>query len=702
MTSVGQFCLLAAFVSSGYAAFACLAGSQSGHRAVRRSGLSAAIASVLALTAVAGLLGWALLVKDFRFAYVAQYSSRDLPWHYSLSAFWVGQAGSLLLWAWFLGLLALAYRFWPARQPSPLREPAFGVAMAYLCFLMAVMVFDADPMQPSLSTLTEGAGLNPLLQHPAMLIHPPIVFLGYAGWTIPFALAVTALVTGRTDASWTREARLWVLLSWGVLGAGILVGADWAYEELGWGGYWGWDPVENGSLIPWLTGTACIHCLMAWRYRAGLKKLTLSLAIATFVLCNFAAFLTRSGIFSSLHAFSRSPTGWMFLALVAVLTVGGGFLVVLHRRRLAPERPIFSLWSCEVFVLISTVALLLLSGAVLGGTLTVPVSDLVLGQKIVVGTSFYNHALIPTGLLLLATTAAVPLLRWETPPSPEQKKMLLLATGVGGLAAMLAFVLGVWHPIALAVTWLAVAAALAVVGALILDVRRADPDNTRLGLLQTLSNNRRQYGGYLIHLGFVCLAIGVTGSSLGTRRREALMNQGETIHWAGRSIHFRRLRERELPDKLVVEAELDVSRDGARPVTLRPAQHLHLRENNWTTEVAIHSTWGGDFYTILHGGEGESEVSLTFVVNPMMRWIWFGGWVMGAGVLAGTTPARRRFRGQSEPAGVHAEERPKQRRMAAAALWLALPVVSALIPGHQPTTLNSRLLSATSPPQQAP
>ena len=336
MTTLGQICLLVAMVGSGFGAFACLAGWKSGHKTLVRSGVAAATAGVVALSVVVVVLAWALAARDFSFAYVAEYSSRGLPWQFALSAFWVGQAGSLLMWAWFLGILALVYRFRPRRGTDPLLDPAFGVLAAYLAFLVAVMVFGADPMEPSLSSLTEGDGLGPALQHPAMLIHPPLVFLGYAGWAVPFAIAVAALLTGRLDAGWIRHARPWALFSWIVLGVGILLGAEWAYEELGWGGYWSWDPVENGSLIPWLTGTALIHTLMAWQYRGVLKKTALLLALATLALCNFAAFLTRSGIFSSLHAFSESPIGWMFLVLLSGLGVGGVLLVVLHRAAWPP------------------------------------------------------------------------------------------------------------------------------------------------------------------------------------------------------------------------------------------------------------------------------------------------------------------------------------------------------------------------------
>ena len=642
MNTFGQLWLLGALVGSGYAAFACTAAGQREQSPLRRTGLVAGVFSVVALTVVAGVLVWALLVGDFGFSYVRQYSSRQLPWHYALSALWVGQSGSLLLWAWLLGVLALAYRFWPRRRQSPLRQPAFGLLMGYLCFLVAVMVFGADPMQRSLGTPQDGAGLSPLLQHPAMLLHPPVVFLGYAGWAIPFALAVAALAGGRLDADWAREARPWALFSWAVLGAGILLGAEWAYEELGWGGYWGWDPVENGSLIPWLTGTAVIHTLLAWQHRRALKKTALLLTIATFALCNFATFLTRSGIFSSLHAFSESPIGWMFLGLVGVLAIGGGSLVLFRRKSLICESPTNSVWSREAMVLISTITLLLLAGVTLAGTLAVPLSDVLLGRKIAVGAAFYNNVLIPTGLVLLTATAMAPLLRWERPPTPSARRMLILAASAGAVGALLAYVLGVRHPAALGVTFSAVLAAVALAGAWILDARQQQPVRPIAAALAALRDGRRRYAAFLIHMGLVGVAVGVTGSSLGTRQHEVVLTAGETIQWAGWSIHCDELIQRELPGKLVAEARLEVSRPGDTGFTLLPAQHLHLLQNQWTTEVAIESTWGGDFYAILHGGEGQHRASFTLLQNPMIRWMWLGGLVAGVGTVIGLWPAGRR------------------------------------------------------------
>jgi cytochrome c-type biogenesis protein CcmF len=663
MRMFGQLCLLSAFVGSGYAAFAALVGWLAQHRVLRLSGLWAAAVSVLSLSVTLVVLAWALVTKDFTFRYVADYSSWLLAWYYSLAALWVGQAGSLLLWAWLLGILALAYRFWPGTESSRLRDGTLGVLMACLCFLVVIMVFGADPMEPSVVVPKEGVGLGPLLHHPAMLVHPPIVFIGYAAWTIPFALAVTALIAGDPLAHWVREARPWSLFAWAVLGVGILLGASWAYEELGWGGYWGWDPVENGSLIPWLTGSALIHTLMTWRYRGVLKKSAVSLAIATFGMCNFATFLTRSGVFSSVHAFSQSPIGWMFLVFMVILAVGGASLLCIRRRALASDSPITSIWSREAFILFSALLLLLLAAVTTTGTLIVPASKILFGRQITVGPAFYNHVLIPTGVLLLAALALAPLLEWGKPPSRAQQEVLWLSCALGIVAIGAGLAFGLRNPVALAVTALSALAVSALIGSMLLDAQRRVEFDPRWPLARAIRGNRRKYAGFLIHMGFVCMAIGVAGSSLGTVRQDVTLSEGESIEWAGRTIQYERLVQQELPDKLVAEAVLHVVPTGGQSYTLRPARHLHLLQNEWTTEVAIQSGWSGDFYTILNSGEGEGRVGLTLVHNPLMRFLWLGGGTMVVGATIALWPTRQRTAKRAEQPIRKQSERARRKQL---------------------------------------
>jgi cytochrome c-type biogenesis protein CcmF len=629
--------LLTSLVATGYAAFLSAYPRISPHG--RQIAVGIAGLGFLCLTITMCVLAWALVSRDFRFEYVSQYASRLLPWRYCLSALWVGQAGSLLLWAWMTSALAMVLRLTPASDRN-LRDSAFGLVMANVCFLVAVMVFAADPMAESRIVADEGAGLSPLLQHPSMLIHPPIVFLAYAAWSVPCALAFAALMQNRLDSTWTAMARPWSLFAWTLLGVGLLLGAHWAYQELGWGGYWGWDPVENGSLLPWLTGTALIHCLMAWRKRRRLKKTAVAMAVLTFALCNFATFLTRSGIFSSVHAFSESPIGWMFLGLMAVLVVGGITLTISRRGELRSERPIESFLARETLIYASVFLLLSLTAVVFIGTLVAPLSKMFAGRVIQVGPEFYNNVLPPIGLALLAMTAVVPLLQWGRGPTAKGRRFLKLCVPMCLIAAAAGFLLQVRHPVAMAVLSLAALA----VSALLMPAFSIARQNRALpSWRQTVvkvRTGRRKWAAYCIHLGFVCVAVGVTGSSLGAKREEMTLNEGDHIEWAGRQIHYVCLEQRELPDKLIAEAVLHIG--GATPVELRPARHLHLLQNEWTTEVAIQSTWQGDLYTILNAGLGEGRIALTLVSNPLMRWIWVGGLIATVSAVVSLWPSRRR------------------------------------------------------------
>lgn len=642
MRPLGEICLLVSLVATGYAAVLSLLRGSSLRTAQRLISL-AMFVGFASLSVTIAILCWALVTRNFHFEYVAQYASRLLPWQYCLSALWVGQAGSLLLWAWMTALLAVVLRIVPTGD-ADLRDTTLGLVMANVCFLIVVMVFAADPMAANPIASEEGGGLSPLLQHPSMLIHPPVVFLAYALWTVPGALAIAALCLGRTDAVWTQMARPWALCAWTVLGAGLLLGANWAYQELGWGGYWGWDPVENGSLLPWLTGTAFIHCSMAWKYRGRFKKTTFALAITTCALCNFATFLTRSGIFSSVHAFSESPIGWMFLALMGSLIVGGGSLLICRRRTLESAPLPSSLFARESFVLVATFLLSALTIIVLAGTLVAPISKLATGRMVQVGPAFYNNVLPPVGLGLLAMTAVVPLLRWGAPLTAGGKRLLIVCVIISGMTAAAAFLAGIQHIVAVTVVGLAALTICTFGAAVWQSVCRRENRGLWLAVWSTMTSGRRKYAAYAIHSGFVCLAIGIAGSSLGTHRQEFTLAEGERIQWQDHEIHYVRLEQRQLPDKLVAEAVLEVAPAGGYAHELRPARHLHLLQNEWTSEVAIQSTWSHDFYTILNAGLGEGRIAITFVLNPLMRWIWLGGYITVASAVVAAWPSRRASR----------------------------------------------------------
>ena len=321
----------------------------------------------------------------------------------------------------------------------------------------------------------------------------------------------------------------------------------------------------------------------------------------------------------------------MFLVWIVVLTAGQAVLIFRRRAALAAERPLTSVWSREAFVLIGVWALVLLATMAILGTLAAPLSGIFSKAKIVVGIAFYNDVLIPVGLILLTAMAATPLLRWGNRPAAAQRKMLALAAAAGAIAAAVAFAAGVRHPLALAVAALAGSTVVSTAEALLLDARARRSQRSWLRLPAALAANRRRYAGYLMHLGVVCLAIGVAGSALGSRRRNVAMAPGETVQWAGRSVRYLGLDECNLPDKIVVEARLEVSEGGVPTYPLLPAETLYRLQNQWSSQVAIHSAWSGDFYTILHGGNASDKVNLTLIDNPLMRWLWSAGWISVAG-----------------------------------------------------------------------
>jgi cytochrome c-type biogenesis protein CcmF len=652
MQGIGEILLLISLVATGYAAFLCFMPGRPASRLRQRAAMLVSLVGLISLTGTILVLALALVWRDFRFEYVTQYASRLLPWQYCLSALWVGQAGSLLLWAWMMAVMAMLLRI-SSETDSAVHRTAFGLVMGNICFLVAVMIFAADPMAPSLMAADEGAGLSPLLQHPSMLIHPPIVFLSYSAAAVPCALALAALWHGQLNATWIRSARPWALSAWTLLGAGLLLGAHWAYQELGWGGYWGWDPVENGSLLPWLTGTALMHSMLAWRHWGCLKKTALALAVATFGLCNFATFLTRSGIFSSVHAFSESPIGWMFLVLMGVLLVSGIALLVRHRAALNCARLSSSLLARESLIVASIFLLLLLTVIVMAGTLVAPLSKMFVGRMILVGPEFYNKVLPPIALALLSMTAAVPLLQWGGPPRSNEWRLLALCFAVSLAVAAVVFEMGTRHPMVIAVVALGALTAATLIAVYIHD---ANELSTRHGLpafVSALRMGRRKYAAYTVHVGIACVAIGISGSSLGTDRTELELSEGDVIHWADRRIHYVQLDQRQLSDKLVAEAVLRISQQRDDPIILRPARHLHLLQNEWTTEVAIQSTWADDFYAVLHAGLGDGRISVTLVRNPMIRWIWVGGMLVTVSTVVAALPGqlsrRKRVSGMMEP-----------------------------------------------------
>ena len=423
------------------------------------------------------------------------------------------------------------------------------------------------------------------------------------------------------------------------------------------------DSAREGGTTQQLTGTALLHLLVLWQYRGVLKKTCLAMAIATFAFCHFATFLTRSGLFSSLHAFSQSPIGWLFLFLVLATVAGGGAMILRRRSELSPQRRISHIMSRESVVIIAMVAISMLAAVTTVGTLVGPLSSLLFDNHVVVGTEFYNNVLVPVGIVLAFAMPMAPLLRWGKPPGRAYRRLMFASLGLlGGLFIAMLFYTGI-HPLELAVGLLTTWSVATLLGQLFLQSSRRNGNSLLRRLLDSFRSNRAQYAGYAIHSGFMVAVVGIAGSSLGTLRHDVDMAQGSRIEFAGYSIFYAGVQETESRSKVAAETELHISQGDAPPFILRPGQNFHPLENQWTTEVAIHSTWGRDFYAIAHGGETETDASFSFMINPMMRWLWAAGWVCALGVVIRLWPARRRNVPPPQGTGGLLQRRPRARRM---------------------------------------
>ena len=582
MIAFGQFCLLAAFVATGYAAFACFMGWRGRRPWLERAGAVAGVAGAVAVTLAGAILAAALLTQGFPFRLCGPIQQPVA----GLVLFVVGVLGGPGGVATALGVVGRHPGDHLSFLAAPHAEPARPAGVRHPDGLPMLLGGDdavrgrPDATQPhgpprrrraQSAVAASGDAAAPARDVPRLCRLCDSFCVGrrsaverWQGADILVCPGQAANTCPTVPTAWVREARPWTFFAWAVLGIGILVGGDWAYEELGWGGYWNWDPVENGSLIPWLAATALIHAAMVYRQRGGLKRTTLVLAGATFAACNFAAFLTRSGIFSSLHAFSQSPIGWMFVLLIAALAAAEAVLLVRRRTATAPENPISGLLAKEGVATASVFVLVLLAAAVFLGTASLPLSQVFFPHKVLVGAGFYNGVLIPTGLLLLAAMAAAPLLRWGAPPDRRQAKAILAAVVAGAIAAALAWLGGLRRPLAMAVVGLAVATAVGVAASWVLDAggqSHTSPKRKRgnvlqvprlrfglasdltvglmascFSLLRALHHRRRTYAGYAMHLGLACLAVGVAGSSLGTAAARGDAPQGR-VHPLGRTRH---------------------------------------------------------------------------------------------------------------------------------------------------------------------
>jgi cytochrome c-type biogenesis protein CcmF len=644
MNSIGGFALRFAFVTAIYAVVMALLGSRLGRQELVRSA-ERAIYGVFGLVTIAMVaILYALLTHDFQLQYVVSVSNRAMSTFYLVAALWGGQEGSMLLWLWILSVYS-ALVVWQNRAHNRHLLPyVISTLMLTALLFLAMLVFAEDPFRQLPHPPQDGRGLNPLLQHPLMVIHPPNLYLGFVGYAVPFAFAIGALASGRLDNHWIRSVRRWTLVPWLFNAIGILLGGQWAYVELGWGGYWAWDPVENASFMPWLTATAFLHSVMIQEKKGMLKVWNMSLVILTYALSIFGTFLTRSGVISSVHAFAESSLGTYFLLYLAGALVIAVALLVKRLPQLRSDHRLESVISRESSFLFNNLFLVGMMFAVLWGTMFPIISEAVRGIKISVAAPFFNQVNVPLGLALLFLSGVCPLIAWRQASPRNLRRNFLYPLIWSFLSTAGLYVIGVRHIVAL----LSLSICLFAFGTIILEfyrgtrARRATGGGTALqAFLSLIQRNRRRYGGYIIHFGVVLIFVGITGSAAYQIEKDIVLRPGEQAQVGAFTLRYDEIRRTILPTHEAFIATVAVAR-GEKPVaTLYPEKRLYFVQNQPTTEVALRTTLLEDLYIILAGFEPSKIATFKVFVNPLVSWMWIGGFIIVVGTVVAIWPERR-------------------------------------------------------------
>jgi cytochrome c-type biogenesis protein CcmF len=617
MASLGSVLLALAFLAAVLAAFVALSGRRGDRRRIDLS-RRCVYAFCGLITACVAIVEIAFAGDDFSFNLVQQHSSIETPTFYKLAAMWSSQEGSLLLWAWVLSIASSAALYATRAKLREIVPWATAVMMGVAAFFTGLMLFapDVDPFATLSPAPADGIGLNPLLQHPSMMIHPPMLYSGYVAFTIPFAFAIGALVTRRVDAEWIRATRRFALIAWAFLGFGLLLGARWSYTELGWGGYWAWDPVENAALMPWLIGTAFLHSIMVQEKRGMLKVWNACLVVATFSLALLGTFLVRSGVLQSIHAFGDNTVGPYVLGLIGVVLIGSTALIVSRLDDLRSEKRIDSLVSRESVFLVNNLLLVALTAVIFWGTFFPLISELFTGDKASLAAPWFDRYTTPLAIGLVLFTGIGPLLAWRRVTWASARRVFRLPLVVAALTAVaLAVLSDARHePWAFA---LFVFAAFALTG-LIQEFwtgatarRRSAGGSLPAALVAIVARNRRRYGGYIVHIGIAVLLIGVAASSSFQTNREVTLRPGESAVVDGREITYVKPTVAADSDKFTFGGVLRVEEDGKEVATLRPSRRYFrptgqeggtigsFFSGESTSEVGLQAGLGSDLWTAM-------------------------------------------------------------------------------------------------------
>jgi cytochrome c-type biogenesis protein CcmF len=605
-----------------------------------------------------------LLVTDhYEVEYVASVTSRSMPLYLKVTALWGGQAGSLIFWSWLMSAFASAVTLRKWDRDREFLPWVIVVSLVTLAFFLLLSVFVENPFtrlwqlpsgtieeamfQPTeavLFTPRDGQGLNPLLRHPGMIIHPPMLYLGFVAFVIPYAFAMAALITGRSDDRWIRLTRRWTLWAWLFLSLGLVLGGRWAYDVLGWGGYWGWDPVEIAAFMPWLTGTAFLHSVMIQEKRGMFKQWNMLLIILTYDLVIFGTFLTRSGVLSSVHAFAQSAIGPMFFVFIGI-TFTASLGLLLHRwSDLKAETEMKSMLSREALFLFNNLLFMGILVVCFWGVIFPLISELVTGQKVTVGPPFYERANAPLMAGLLLLMAVAPLSSWGIASIKTLRRLIWGPAVVAVAVVIAALIYGIRDPIALFGIFLVSLVFSVTVYEYARGVRARSKRDGK-GLLNALvvltARNRRRYGGYIIHVGVAMMAIGIIGIELFQSETQGTVPQGGQIDLGAYTMTYDSLAVFDAPDgRNVARAVISIEKNGKPIGELYPRRDFYYDSQQPMTIPGVRSTLEDDFYILLVDWMPISSEGATFKVyhNPLVKWMWLGAWVFVVGTLVAAWP----------------------------------------------------------------
>jgi cytochrome c-type biogenesis protein CcmF len=601
------------------------------------SGKGGVIAILVCASMAMLSLFYLLATSQFQYEYVSDYTSSELPIIYKLTALWAGNSGSLLLWTFFLVLYTVMIAFSRKMKGNPMVPYISAILLGNIVFFFLVLGFVAKPFVLLDQVPIEGHGLNPMLQNPGMIIHPVTLYLGYVGLAIPFAFAMAALILKNVDDFWIKMTRRWTIIAWLFLSLGNIFGGQWAYTELGWGGYWAWDPVENASFMPWLTATAFLHSVMIQERKNMLKIWNIGLIITSYALTLFGTFLVRSGVLTSVHAFANSNLGLYFLIFMGVAVIGALYVLMSRYNLLKRSAGEFNSYiSKESSFLINN---LLLVGAAFGvfwGTVFPLVSEAVRGTKVTVGMPFFNTVQAPILLSMMFVMAVCPLLAWQKSSLKNLKKNFLIPAILAIAAMVLMIVLGIqkaWAVIGFGVIVLLFITHFLEFYRGVKARRKMTKEKIYLSFYRLMTKNRRRYGGYIVHIGIAFIAMGIIGSQNYDVQTMKTVNLGDSIEVKDYRINYERLDQKREGINDIVYAEMTVFRNGKRIGTIQPEKVFYGNWDQPSSEVGLISSLKEDLYVVLSDWEDDGKATFIVKINPMMTWLWIGSFMIVIGSL---------------------------------------------------------------------